>query len=42
MFDLSGRVFIGPPASKNLAVPIFSFRGDGTRVIGVDAAAETA
>jgi ubiquinol-cytochrome c reductase iron-sulfur subunit len=41
-FDLSGRVFNGSPASKNLAVPIYSFRGDSMLVIGVDAAAETA
>jgi ubiquinol-cytochrome c reductase iron-sulfur subunit len=41
-FDLSGRVFNGSPASKNLAVPIYSFRGDSTLVIGVDPATETA
>jgi ubiquinol-cytochrome c reductase iron-sulfur subunit len=37
-FDLSGRVFSGSPASKNLAVPVYSFSNDNTLVIGVDAA----
>jgi ubiquinol-cytochrome c reductase iron-sulfur subunit len=37
-FDLAGRVFSGSPASKNLAVPVYSFRDDGMLVIGVDAA----
>ncbi len=34
-FDLSGRVFEGSPASKNLAIPEYSFRDDKTLVIGV-------
>lgn len=36
-FDLAGRVFNGSPASKNLTVPVYSFRDDATLVIGVDA-----
>jgi ubiquinol-cytochrome c reductase iron-sulfur subunit len=36
-FDLAGRVFAGSPASKNLRVPVYSFRDDRTLVIGVDA-----
>jgi ubiquinol-cytochrome c reductase iron-sulfur subunit len=36
-FDLAGRVFAGSPASKNLRVPIYSFRDERTLVIGVDA-----
>jgi ubiquinol-cytochrome c reductase iron-sulfur subunit len=34
-FDLSGRVFEGSPASTNLRVPSYSFRDEGTLVIGV-------
>jgi ubiquinol-cytochrome c reductase iron-sulfur subunit len=37
-FDLAGRVFSGSPASKNLAVPVYSYRDEATLVIGVDAA----
>jgi ubiquinol-cytochrome c reductase iron-sulfur subunit len=36
-FDLAGRVFNGSPASRNLNVPLYSFRDDRTLVIGVDA-----
>lgn len=36
-FDLAGRVFNGSPASKNLNIPLYSFRDDNTLVIGVDA-----
>jgi ubiquinol-cytochrome c reductase iron-sulfur subunit len=35
-FDLAGRVFEGSPASVNLRVPPYSFRGASTLVIGVD------
>jgi ubiquinol-cytochrome c reductase iron-sulfur subunit len=35
-FDLAGRVFNGSPASKNLRIPVYSFRDDKTLVIGVD------
>ena len=35
-FDLAGRVFEGSPASVNLRVPPYEYRGD-TLVIGVDA-----
>lgn len=38
-FDLSGRVFIGAPASANLEVPPYSFEDDNVLVIGVDAEA---
>lgn len=38
-FDLSGRVFNGSPASVNLRVPPYSFKGDNTLVIGLDTAA---
>jgi ubiquinol-cytochrome c reductase iron-sulfur subunit len=41
-FDLSGRVFSGSPASKNLAVPVYSFSSEDTLVIGVDAATGSA
>ncbi|MGD9598905.1 MAG: ubiquinol-cytochrome c reductase iron-sulfur subunit [Steroidobacteraceae bacterium] len=34
-FDMAGRVFEGSPASANLVVPPYEFRGD-TLVIGVD------
>jgi ubiquinol-cytochrome c reductase iron-sulfur subunit len=37
-FDLSGRVFKGVPAPKNLTVPPYSFAGDTRIVIGVDSA----
>lgn len=36
-FDLAGRVVNGSPASVNLRVPPYSFSGDNTLVIGVDA-----
>ena len=35
-FDLSGRVFAGVPASKNLEVPPYTFEGENVLVIGVD------
>jgi ubiquinol-cytochrome c reductase iron-sulfur subunit len=38
-FDLAGRVFAGSPASVNLKVPPYSFKGDNTLVIGTDAPA---
>jgi ubiquinol-cytochrome c reductase iron-sulfur subunit len=38
-FDLAGRVFKGSPASTNLVVPPYSFRGQDTLVIGSDEAA---
>ena len=37
-FDLAGRVFAGSPASVNLRVLSYSFKGDNTLVIGQDAA----
>ena len=36
MFDLSGRVYKGVPASTNLVVPPYSFESDNVLVIGVD------
>ncbi len=36
MFDLSGRVYQGVPASANLIVPPYSFESDSVMVIGVD------
>ena len=36
MFDLSGRVYKGVPASANLVVPPYSFENDNVIVIGVD------
>ncbi|MFK8047732.1 MAG: ubiquinol-cytochrome c reductase iron-sulfur subunit [Halioglobus sp.] len=39
MFDLSGRVYAGVPASANLVVPPYSFEGDNILVIGVDSEA---
>jgi ubiquinol-cytochrome c reductase iron-sulfur subunit len=41
-FDLSGRVFKGVPAPKNLTVPPYSFAGDSRIVIGVDSAPKKA
>jgi ubiquinol-cytochrome c reductase iron-sulfur subunit len=41
-FDLSGRVFKGVPAPKNLTVPPYSFAGDARIVIGVDSAPQKA
>jgi ubiquinol-cytochrome c reductase iron-sulfur subunit len=39
-FDLAGRVFKGSPASTNLVVPPYSFRGQDLLVIGADEAAK--
>ena len=39
-FDLAGRVFNGSPASTNLEVPPYTFRGQNTLVIGSDDAAK--
>ncbi len=36
MFDLSGRVFAGVPASANLLVPPYSYEDENVIVIGVD------
>ena len=36
MFDLSGRVYAGVPASQNLIVPPYSFEDDNVLVIGID------
>jgi ubiquinol-cytochrome c reductase iron-sulfur subunit len=36
MFDLSGRVYKGVPASDNLVVPPYSYESDTVMVIGVD------
>jgi ubiquinol-cytochrome c reductase iron-sulfur subunit len=36
MFDLSGRVYKGVPASANLVVPPYSYESDTVMVIGVD------
>lgn len=36
MFDLSGRVYKGVPASTNLVVPPYSFESGNVLVIGVD------
>jgi len=41
-FDLSGRVFKGVPAPKNLEIPPYSFAGDAHIVIGVDSTAKNA
>lgn len=35
-FDMAGRVFDGSPASTNLRIPPYSFRGDNNLVIGSD------
>jgi ubiquinol-cytochrome c reductase iron-sulfur subunit len=35
-FDLSGRVFAGVPAPKNLEIPPHSFESDSVVVIGID------
>jgi ubiquinol-cytochrome c reductase iron-sulfur subunit len=37
-FDMAGRVFNGSPASVNLKIPPYAFKGDTTLVIGLDAA----
>ena len=39
-FDLAGRVIDGSPASVNLRIPPYSFKGDDKLVIGVDATTE--
>lgn len=39
-FDLAGRVIKGSPASVNLRIPPYSFKGDDKLVIGVDATPE--
>jgi ubiquinol-cytochrome c reductase iron-sulfur subunit len=39
---LSGRVFKGVPAPKNLTVPPYSFAGDSRILIGVDSAPKKA
>ena len=36
MFDLSGRVYKGVPASANLVIPPYFFESDSVIVIGVD------
>jgi ubiquinol-cytochrome c reductase iron-sulfur subunit len=41
-FDLSGRVFKGVPAPKNLTVPPYAFDGDARIVIGVDSPPKSA
>ncbi len=41
-FDVSGRVFKGMPAPKNLTVPSYTFSGDALITIGVDAASKPA
>jgi ubiquinol-cytochrome c reductase iron-sulfur subunit len=41
-YDISGRVFKGMPAPKNLTVPSYSFSGDARISIGVDEAPKTA
>jgi ubiquinol-cytochrome c reductase iron-sulfur subunit len=35
-FDLAGRVINGSPASVNLRIPPYNFKGDNTLVIGQD------
>lgn len=35
-FDLAGRVFNGSPASLNLRIPPYSFKGQNTLIIGQD------
>ncbi|MFT4613437.1 MAG: ubiquinol-cytochrome c reductase iron-sulfur subunit [Bacteroidia bacterium] len=35
-FDLSGRVYAGAPASKNLIVPPYSYEDDKVLVLGID------
>ncbi len=41
-YDISGRVFKGMPAPKNLPIPSYSFSGDGRITIGVDQAPQKA
>ena len=41
-YDLSGRVFKGQPAPKNLTVPSYTFSGDARISIGVDEVPKTA
>ncbi|MDP8984954.1 MAG: ubiquinol-cytochrome c reductase iron-sulfur subunit [Pseudomonadota bacterium] len=40
-YDISGRVFKGMPAPKNLPVPAYKFSGDARISIGIDALSET-
>jgi ubiquinol-cytochrome c reductase iron-sulfur subunit len=40
-YDISGRVFKGMPAPKNLTVPSYAFSGDARIAIGVDEAPKT-
>lgn len=40
-FDLAGRVFNGSPASTNLSIPPYTFKGDNTLVVGLDDADKT-
>ena len=40
-YDISGRVFKGMPAPKNLAVPSYTFAGDAHIVIGEDETAKS-
>jgi ubiquinol-cytochrome c reductase iron-sulfur subunit len=40
-FDLAGRVFNGSPASTNLSIPPYTFKGDNTLVVGLDDANKT-
>lgn len=35
-FDLAGRVFNGSPASTNLSIPPYTFKGDNSLVVGLD------
>jgi ubiquinol-cytochrome c reductase iron-sulfur subunit len=41
-YDISGRVYKGQPAPKNLTVPAYAISTDAKIVIGVDDAAKTA
>ena len=41
-YDISGRVFKGMPAPKNLPIPSYTFSGDARISIGVDEAPKTA
>ncbi|MEA3150625.1 MAG: ubiquinol-cytochrome c reductase iron-sulfur subunit [Gammaproteobacteria bacterium] len=41
-YDISGRVFKGMPAPKNLTVPSYTFSGNARISIGVDEAPKTA
>ncbi len=41
-YDISGRVFKGMPAPKNLTIPAYTFAGDARISIGVDETAKKA